>query len=202
MKLFMAKTSPYVRKVLVTAIETGLYDRLEQVEVSVSPVAHNAEVAARNPLGKIPALLTDGGETLFDSRVICEYLDSLSTDVKLFHQGAARWTELRRQAAGDGLLDAAILARYETALRPQEKGWHDWLSGQKGKIARALDVMETEADSLGQGLDIGLIAYGCALGYLDFRFADDDWRKGRPKLAAWFERFGARDSMKRTAPPA
>jgi glutathione S-transferase len=98
------------------------------------------------------------------------------------------------------MLDAGILARYETLLRAEERRWPDWVAGQKAKIARALDALESEAASFGDTLDIGTIAVGCALGWLDFRYAADDWRAGRPALAAWFERFAARPSMATTVP--
>jgi glutathione S-transferase len=144
--------------------------------------------------------VTDDGQALFDSRVICEYLDSRHDRPKLFPAGPARWPALRRQAQADGILDAGILARYETVLRPEERRWPDWIEGQKAKIARALDALEGEAEGFGDAVDIGTIAVGCALGWLDFRYAADDWRAGRPALAAWFERFAKRPSMAATVP--
>ena len=145
--------------------------------------------------------MTDDGQALFDSRVICEYLDSRHGGAKLFPAaGPARWTALRRQAQADGILDAGILARYETLLRPEERRWPDWVAGQKAKMARALDALEQEAGSFGAAVDIGTIALGCALGWLDFRYAADDWRAGRPRLAGWFEGFAARPSMTATVP--
>jgi glutathione S-transferase len=201
MHLHYSYASPYVRKVMVVAIETGQQDALELTARKVVPVAANSEVNRDNPLGKVPCLVTDDGQTLFDSRVICEYLDSLHDGRKLFPAaGRARWTALRRQAQGDGMLDAGILARYETLLRAEERRWPDWVAGQKAKIARALDALESEAASFGDTLDIGTIAVGCALGWLDFRYAADDWRAGRPALAAWFGRFAARPSMATTVP--
>ena len=138
---------------------------------------------------------------LYDSRVICEYLDGLHDGPPMFPPaGPARWTALRRQAEGDGMLDAAILARYETFVRPEARRFDDWTANQKLKVGRALDALETEAASLGDAVDIGTITIGCALGYLDFRFADDGWRNGRPGLAAWYETFGARPSMAATVP--
>ena len=200
MRLHHSYASPYVRKVMVVAIETGQQDELELTARKVSPVAPLAEVIRDNPLGKVPCLVTDDGQALFDSRVICEYLDSRHDRPKLFPAGPARWTALRRQAQADGILDAGILARYETVLRPEERRWPDWIAGQKAKIARALDALEGEADSFGDTVDIGTIAVGCALGWLDFRYAADDWRAARPGLAAWFERFAGRPSMAGTTP--
>jgi glutathione S-transferase len=199
-RLHYSYASPYVRKVMVVAIETGQEDALELTARKVSPVAPLAEVNRDNPLGKVPCLVTDDGQALFDSRVICEYLDSRHDRPKLFPAGPARWPALRRQAQADGILDAGILARYETLLRPEERRWPDWIAGQKAKIARALDALDGEAESFGEVVDIGTIAIGCALGWLDFRYAADDWRAGRPRLAAWFDGFAKRPSMATTVP--
>ena len=203
MKLHYSPTSPYVRKVVITAIETGLFDRIERVSATASPISADDTLNADNPLGKVPCLVTDDGMALFDSPVICEYLDSLHSGAKLFPTaGPARWTALRRQALGDGLLDAALLARYEVALRPENFRWQEWSAGQKGKIARALDAMEGEASTLGDTVDIGTITLAVALGYLDFRYAADHWRDGRKALADWHARFAERPSMQRSQPPA
>ena len=201
MRLHYSYASPYVRKVMAVAIETGQREQLELTARKVSPVAPVAAVNQDNPLGKVPCLVTDDGVALFDSRVICEYLDSLHGGRKMFPAaGAARWTALRRQAEGDGILDAGVLTRYETFLRPEARRWPDWVQGQKAKIGRALDALEGEAASFGDTVDIGTITIGCALGYLDFRYAADDWRAGRPRLAGWFENFGKRPSMATTVP--
>ena len=201
MKLHHSVASPFARKVMAVAIETGLDGRLELVTPTMSPVKPDADLLKDNPLGKVPCLVTDNGAALYDSRVICEYLDSLHDRAKMFPPpGPARWTALRRQAEGDGIMDAAVLGRYETFLRPQERRWPEWLEGQKGKFRRALDGLEGEAEDFGDTVDIGTIAIGCALGYLDFRYGDEDWRATRPRLAAWFEQFARRPSMARTAP--
>jgi glutathione S-transferase len=201
LRLHYSYASPYVRKVMAVAIETGQRDKLELTARKVSPVAPDAEVSRDNPLGKVPCLVTDDGMALFDSRVICEYLDSLHGGRKMFPApGAARWTALRRQAEGDGILDAAVITRYETALRPEARRWPEWIAGQKQKFLRALDALEAETASFGAVVDIGTITIGCALGYLDFRYAAEDWRAGRPQLAGWFETFGKRPSMAETPP--
>jgi glutathione S-transferase len=201
MQLHYSYASPYVRKVMVVAIETGQQAALELTPRKLSPVVEERDVSRDNPLGKVPCLVTDDGQALFDSRVICEYLDSRHAGPKLFPAAApARWIALRRQAQADGILDAGILARYETMLRPEERRWQDWVTGQKAKIARALDALEGEAASFGATVDIGTIAVGCALGWLDFRYAADAWRSGRPGLAAWFEGFAQRPSMATTRP--
>lgn len=201
MKLHYHATSPYVRKVMAVAIETGLEDRLEPVAATMTPVKPDADLARDNPLGKVPCLVTDDGAALYDSRVICEYLDSLHDGPKVFPpSGAARWAVLRRQAEGDGIMDAAVLTRYETFLRPEERRWPEWIEGQKQKFRRALDALEDEVDAFGEAIDIGTITIGCALGYLDFRYGNEDWRSTRPRLAAWFERMSERPSLARTAP--
>jgi glutathione S-transferase len=186
---------------MAVAIETGLRDKLELTARKVSPVVPDAEVNRDNPLGKVPCLVTDDGLALFDSRVICEYLDGLHGGRKMFPaSGPARWTALRRQAEGDGILDAAVLTRYETALRPEEHRWPEWIEGQKQKFRRALGALEAEAGGFGGTVDIGTLAIACALGYLDFRYAAENWRSGRPKLAGWFEEFARRPSITETTP--
>jgi glutathione S-transferase len=200
MQLHHNAASPFVRKVMAVAIETGLADRIEPVKRLPSPVAPVAELNADNPLGKIPCLVTDDGIALYDSRVICEYLDSLHDGQKMFPgAGAARWTALRRQALADGVMEAGVLTRYETFLRPQAARWDDWIENQKQKFRRGLDALEREAARL-DVVDIGTLAIACALGYLDFRFADEGWRAGRPQLAAWLEQFAKRPSIATTGP--
>ncbi|MFQ6018355.1 MAG: glutathione S-transferase N-terminal domain-containing protein [Kiloniellaceae bacterium] len=197
MKLRYSTTSPYVRKVNVTAIELGLDGRIERILTDTRDP--ESGLIDDNPLGKVPALLTEEGEWLYDSPVICEYLDSLHGGPKIFPAaGPARWRALRRQALADGILDATILRMLETARRPEGLQWPDWITHQAGKVSRALDRLE--AESLDGPLTIGQITVGCALGYLDFRFADEDWRGTRPKLAAWYETFARRPSMRETVP--
>ncbi len=198
MKLKYFPTSPYVRKVLVTAIETGLYERIELVPTNVwNP---DTDIGNHNPLGKIPTLLTPGGEILYDSPVICEYLDSLHDGQKIYPPaGGVRWTALRQQALGDGMLDAAILRRLENA-RPDGERSDAWIGRQKIVVDRGLDVMEDEADALGETITIGLITFAITLSYLDFRFPDEPWRSTRPALADWYDAFSARPSMEETLP--
>ena len=203
MKLFFNAASPYVRKVRVCAREAGLDGKIEEIVTMVSPVQENASLSQANPLAKIPALVLDDGTALFDSPVICEYLDSLHSGRKLFPAtGPARWTALRLQATGDGILDAGILCRYELAVRPKEFQWAGWVAGQKMKWRGGLDLLEREAGTLDGEPTIGSIAIGCTLGWLDFRYGDDDWRKNRPQLARWYEKFSARPSMQSTVPSA
>jgi glutathione S-transferase len=202
MKLRFAAASPFVRKVVVVSLETGLSERIERVSTSVSPVRPNEEMARENPLIKVPALTTDDGTILYDSPVICEYLDTLHDGPKLFPPpGAARWTALRQQALADGLLEAAVLVRYEN-LRPQEMRWQDWVESQMRRVRGALSALEIEtaAGALGGPLTIGHVTIGCALGYLDFRFANEEWRMRHRQLVAWFDDFNRRKSMQLSAP--
>lgn len=198
MKLRYTPTSPYVRKVTVVAQETGLADRIERIATNVW--AADTDIGRDNPLGKAPALITDGGEALYDSPVICEYLDSLHNGAKIFPPaGGARWTALRRQALADGILDAGILRRLELARKEPERS-STWIERQRQAVERGLDTLEEGAADLGAGVTIGHIAIGCALGWLDFRFASENWRQRRPALAAWYAKFAERPSMKSTVP--
>jgi glutathione S-transferase len=203
MKLWYSPPSPFARKVSAAAIELGLSARIDLVELPVAPTKINPEFGLTNPLMKVPALATDDGAVLYDSRVICEYLDALAGGGKLFPvSGSARWDALRRQALGDGILDAGILRRYELALRPEAMRWPEWLRGQQAKIDLALDAAERDAGAWGDGFDIGHITIGCALHWLDFRFGDFHWRESHPRLAQWLERVALRPSMATTMPRA
>jgi glutathione S-transferase len=202
LKIFYSAASPYVRKCLVAASELGLADRIERLPSAAHPVNRDPTVVARNPLGKVPTLITDDGTALYDSRVICEYLNDLCGGGLLPRQGPARWRVLVEQSLADGICDAAILARYETALRPEALRWNDWTAGQLEKIASGLADLEARAVDFGDRVDLGTIAAGCALGYLDLRFASLAWRDAQPDAAAWFARFDGRDSMVATRPPA
>ena len=199
MKLRYSATSPYVRKVLATAIETGLDGRIERV--GTDPWAAGTDLPGSNPLGKVPALELDDGGMLYDSPVICDYLDSLHDGPKLHPDlGPERWVALKHAAIGDGICDAAILRRLDS-MRPDAQQSSDWQQRQALAVSRACDVLESEAERLDWAVTIGHLAVACALGYLDFRFAADQWRQGRPKLAAWFETFSQRPSIASTAPP-
>lgn len=202
MKLYHSSSSPFVRKVVACAHELGLILRIELIPSAAHPVNRDAGVVAANPLGKVPAFVTDDGTVLYDSRVICEYLDHEGKGALFPASGAARWRALRDQALGDGLLDAAVLARYEAAVRPEAYRWQPWSDGQLAKVRSCLAVIEADADGYGERVDIGTITLGCALGYLDFRFADLAWRDAHPRTARWFARFSERPSMRASAPPA
>jgi len=199
MKLRYSTTSPYARKCWVVAIETGLEARLEFVLTNAwSP---DTDLPRDNPLGKVPCLITGGGESLFDSPVICEYLDSLHDGQKLFPAvGGARWEQLRLAALADGILDAAVTKRLEATMRPEDKRWDNWIDRQSRAITRALDVMEAECVGWGNDFLIGQIGAAVALGYLDLRFAGEDWRAAHPKLAQWYADATKRPSMIKTEP--
>ncbi len=201
MKVFNSPSSPFVRKVLLTAHELGMADRIEKVANAVNPINRDPVIVALNPTGQVPTLLTDAGEALYDSRVICEYLDALDGRGRIFPAaGAARWSALREQSMGDGLLDAALLARYESAMRPPELLWQDWLDSQMAKIESSLVAIDALAPGFGQRFDIGPLTIACALGYLDFRFAFLDWRARHPRAAAWFAQASQRPSMQANMP--
>jgi glutathione S-transferase len=201
MLLRHSHTSPYVRKVMVLAHETGLVDRItvETVDGWSEPEALTRD----NPLSMVPTLVLDDGTTLFDSPVICEYLDGLHGGVPMFPSpGDPRWRALREQALGDGLLDSAVLIFVETRRRPAELRWDWWLELKQRAITRTLDHLDAQAGQLRGRLDIGTIAVAVALGYLDLRGAVGEWRDGRPALGDWFDQFSQRPSMQATRPPA
>lgn len=201
MQLIYAPASPFARKVRVFASETGLSNRLELIETSVLPVAVNERVNLLNPLGKIPVLLTDEDEALYDSRVICEYLDSLHDQPRLIPADPAlRWRTLRLAALADGLMEASVLTRYERAARPAEQQWDEWIDGQLSKVRRALKSLDDSVDQLQGPTDIAQIGVACALGYLDFRFAELNWRNEFPSLVAFQDKFSERESMRLSEP--
>jgi glutathione S-transferase len=188
MKLLSSLLSPYVRKVRIAAAMKGLTERIELVPIDTN-VPDNPAINRANPLAKVPALLVDG-QAIYDSHVICEYLDGQAAAPALFPQeAAARVKTLTLGALGDGILDAALLLVYEKRFRPQEK-WHEpWQQRQQGKVDRALDALEQSPPAWGQTPDYGHLTLACALGYLDFRH-DGKWRTGHPKLVAWVDAFG------------
>ncbi len=196
MKLTMSAASPYVRKCRAIAIKRGVADRIEMWTVATSA----PELAALNPLSKIPTFVTDDGQVLYDSPVVCEYIDSLGDAPPCIPpSGPARWRALTLAALGDGILDATQPRRREVAL-PQDDGRKEYIANQQGKVARALDALEKE--TLGDLETIGDITVACALGYLDFRYPNEPWRPGHPKLTAWYERVVKLPPMAQTMPPA
>lgn len=204
MTLFYSPASPFARKVIVLLHETRQLDNVELFDVQLSPVSPSGDVIARNPSGKIPALGLANGDTLHDSRVILDYLDHQHGGEPLIpRDGAARWQRLTLASLADAILDAAILIRYETFLRPKELHWPTWLDAQQEKIERGLAELETQAasDRL-QCFHIASIGIACALGYLDFRQPQLGWRARFACLASWYEDVSQRESMRSTQPPA
>ncbi|MCK5275134.1 MAG: glutathione S-transferase N-terminal domain-containing protein [Alphaproteobacteria bacterium] len=198
MKLRFSPTSPFVRKVTVTLHETGQADGVELITTNVWDPA--TDIARDNPVGKVPALVADDGTVYVESDMICAYLDSQHDGPKLIPaEGPARWRVLRLQALADGILDSAV-DRVKETRRPEDKQWDGMHQRRRVGTGRTLDLLESEAGALGGGADAGTIALGCALGYLDLRFPDEAWRGGRPKLAAWYETFSARPSMRVSEP--
>jgi glutathione S-transferase len=199
MKLHWSPRSPFVRKVMIVVHERGLIDRIACVRTVAATAKPHAALMKDNPLSKIPTLILDDGTVLYDSRVICEYLDALDGAAKLFpHEPKARMTALRRQALGDGFLDMMVLLRDERMREHPSDGHIASTATRKAAVLKSLDY---EAESLTMTpFGIGHIAIGCALSYLDFRFADDDWRKDHLRLANWHASFAARPSVRATEP--
>lgn len=197
MKLCYSPTSPYVRKVTMTAHETGAHDQIERI--LIIPAGPATDVARVNPLGKVPALTLDDGSVLYDSPVICEYLNYLGGDCGLFPgTGLERINVLRMQALADGVLDAGILILME-GRRPEGERSPDWVARQNLAMTQGLDAMETDADGLGEAVTIAHITFCATLGWIDFRDVLD-WRDGRPALADWYAAYSARPSAMATEP--
>lgn len=199
MQLFWSPRSPFCRKVVVTAHECGCGERLAVEPTLTGSATLNATLMAHNPTNRIPTLVLDDGSALYDSRVICEYLIATTGAPSLLPpDAAARWTALRWQALGDGIMENNVLRLAEAArpadLRSQRHG-----DAYAAKTAATLDQLETEAEALSAAaLNLGHLAIGCALAHLDFRFAGDNWRHGRRRLAHWFEDIARRPSFQAT----
>jgi glutathione S-transferase len=196
MKLLSYPTSPFARKVRIAAIEVGLSDRLEIVEAN--PLADDGVVAGHNPLGKVPALVLED-RTLVDSPVICAYLDSLHGGPRLHPPGD--WRTLQVQALGDGMMNATMLRRLEL-LRPEALRSAYWIARYEAAVQRTLPELASQVSALSDAVTIGTISVGCALWYLDRRYAEVHWRDRAPELAAWFEIWSARPAVVATEPPA
>ena len=184
-----SSASPFGRKVKLTASILGLSDRIQIVDAdTLNP---EDSIRQQNPLGKIPALILENGDVLYDSRVIVDYLDHLAGGGGVIPNGAGRFSALRDQALADGIMDAALLQVYEGRFRPEDRHEPKWVSHQADKVRRGLDHAEAHLSETGQDLHIGQIALACALGYLDLRFAGR-WRESYPKLVAWLDDFESR----------
>ena len=190
MTLLSAPASPYSRKVTMTAILKGLIDSIN-IEAIDTSVPANEALRARNPLQKIPVLVLADGTEIYDSRVICEYLDSLAPAPALLPaSGMERFLVLRQAALADGIMDASILLVYEKRFRPEELRSESWSARQQAKIDTALDILVAAPPTLAATPDLGQVGLAAALGYLDFR-QEGKWRAGRPRLVAWLDRFAA-----------
>lgn len=199
MTLFHSPLSPYVRKVIVVAHETGLIDQITNVDGGGTPMDPNDGVVGANPVGKIPALVTEDGTNLSDSRVICRYLNHRGGG-SLYASGDAEFPIIAREALAEGMIDAALLAAYEGRLRPAEIQYKPWVDAQRAKVMRGMQAFEARLGEMTGDLTIDQIALGCALGYADFRHADLGWRDQCPGLAGWFAAFSERPSMQATVP--
>lgn len=199
MQLISASASPFVRKVCVLLIETGQEGDVEPIDVATTPLAPADAARAANPFHKIPALIRENAPTLYDSRVITRFLDDRA-QAGLYPQTRI-WEVLTLEATADAIMEAAVLMVYEARLRPIDKQSKDWVDAQWGKITGGLDALENRWMShLAGPLDMAHIAIGCALGYLDFRHADRNWRQGRDALDDWYATFAERASMVATTP--
>ncbi|WP_419903672.1 glutathione S-transferase N-terminal domain-containing protein [Kiloniella sp.] len=202
MQLCFSATSPYARKVLMVAMEKGL-----ESEIKITPMATfttESDIWNQNPLGKVPVLSTREGTILCDSPIICEYLDSLSEETPLVpRSGEGRWQASNFHALADGIMDASIQRTVEIRQRPADMQWEEWHTRQSLKIDKTLQVFEAAltAGKFAKTFGIGEITLACALGYLDFRYADENWRKDCPALAKWFEEISQRASFIKTSPP-
>lgn len=200
MELFVSPTSPYARKARVLLHEKGLAERV--TETVLNPHRDPPELLARNPLGKIPTLVRDDGPPLYDSRVVCEWLDTLGPEPALLPAtGEARWAVRRAEAHGDGMLDLVVATVMERA-RPAGEQSPGQVERWRAKIERALAAVDDVRADLPDEPTLGHIALAVTLGYLDLRLPDLDWRAGRDALAQWHAAFAARASMRDTAPPA
>jgi glutathione S-transferase len=201
LKLHWSPRSPFVRKVMILAHETGQAEAFERLRTVVAMNKPNAELMRDNPLSKLPTLVLDDGRSLFDSFVICEYLDSLHAGAPLVPKsGEPRWQALRWHALGSGFLDMLVLWRNERD-RESQKQLPELLEAFATKNRATLGRLEREIPALEAApFGIGHIAIVCALGYLDFRFPQSDWRSGHPRLAAWFTMQSQRPSVQKTVP--
>ena len=202
MTLYYNAASPFARKVMLVLHETGQLDRVTLQPTTLSPVAPVEELNNDNPAGKLPALRLADGNVIHDSRVILDYLDHQHVGIALIpREGSARWRRLTLASLADALLDAALLIRYEQALRPAEKHWDTWLDNQQEKVERSLAYFEQEAiTELSSAFDVASISVAAALGYLDFRQPDLAWRNRYPRLANWYFEVSKRPSMQATQP--
>jgi len=204
MKLYHNPASPFVRKVRVVASECGVANQIALEEIALTPVSPHSGLVDDNPLGKIPALVVDGNQCLYDSRVICEFLDTKFSGGLFPSAMEDRIRALRWQAVADGLCDAAVLVRYEGFVRPESKQWSEWIEGQLDKCRQAIDHLELECQKTSNKfsgvIDIGTLSIAVALAYFEFRNSDEQWMQRAPVLASWYQQFSKRPSLTATQP--
>lgn len=203
MQLRFSPTSPFVRKVRITAIEAGLDDQIEHI--TTDPWSAETDLRQTNPLSKVPCLITDDGDPIYDSPVICEYLDSLNTGPKLFPEDpATRFKILTLAAAADGMTDAGVLHLVESVRRPKEFVWDWWNARQQTTMKSAMATLNAAAPSMATDgpITIAEVTAGSGLGWVDLRFPDFGWRNDNPALGDWFAKISERPSFKATEPPA
>jgi len=204
MKLYWTPASPFTRKVCVAARESGLWERIEVLPTTwplawgYATVEFTPGLAEANPLARIPTLITDTGHALGDSTLACMHLDELAGG-GLIPTGDARWRMWSLYAIADGTLEAQVAMRAES-LRPAATRSESYLAKQRDRIARCFDAVEARADELDGALDLAQITVGVACGYQRWREWLQDFTPGRPRLAAWYERFARRESMRATEP--
>lgn len=201
MILFHSPASPYVRKVVVLLHELGQTEAVTLRTVTTTAFASDESLMAANPLARLPALQRDEGATLYDSRVITQFLDA-HFDGGFYPVGTGRWEHLTLEATGDGIMDSAVSMSYELRLRPENERSQNWVDAQWGKIHRALSVLDERWMShLSGRMTMAQISVACALSYLDFRHDERGWRDGHLALAEWHTEFDSRASMQATRPP-
>lgn len=201
MKLYQSPNSPFVRKVLVTAIELGLDSQIERIQATPHPIQRNMELVSLNPLGQIPTLVTQNGEVISDSRVICEYLASLSPNERIFPAGPRRFTALTEQSICDGLLAACLSIRYEHSTRPEAQQSAAWIDGQMARIESVLSELDRRWRTPPEGFDIGHVSLACTIGYLAFRFPEIIISPRWNNLAIWWATAAQRPALRDTIPP-
>ena len=201
LKLFYSDRSPYVRKVMVTLHEVNLFENVEIVGVRTNPLGVVEDLVDVSPLGKIPTLVLPDGTTIFDSRVICSYLNSIGKSDLYLAQENLKWNIKTAEANFDGILDAALLMVYEHRYRQDKYQSVEWLENLWKKIERTLDFYNNSSSKILSGsLNMGQISLGCALGYLDYRHNNRNWRAKNQNLRDWFAEFSERLSMRNTIP--
>jgi len=201
LRLAYAPASPFARKAAILLHELNITDSVELFDPgAVTPNGQNADIDSVNPLGMIPVLILDDGSAVFDSPVICECLNDLGQGHFFPTEAKQRLRALQLQALADGIMDLSVAERYETALRPENLRWPEWIAQQEIRVANAISMLNQQCAQFDPAFCIGEVAVVAALGYRDFRYADVDWRSNCPALATWFEQISQRESVKLTVP--